>query len=177
MSAPVRPPIFFDLLSGTDRPPSEVSEEAGYLLDDLVWDVRRWPSWLIDDDGGRRVALSVIAHEARRRAVISFSAGAGRGRIVATPDATGYLRFEVAMEDAGAVVLVAYVERVWEEYDLWPPGAVAAFGEEPPGRMGKHRNWVSMAVDAWPVLAEVTGGIGRLNLLCLDEEAESRRGG
>jgi hypothetical protein len=109
--------------------------------------------------------------------VIGFDGQAGRGRIVATPDATGYLRIEVATEDTAAVVLVANVERIWEEYDLWPPGAVAAIGEEPPGRMGKHRSWVSMAVEGWPVLAEVTRGIGRLNLLCLDERAECRRNG
>jgi hypothetical protein len=170
MKAPARPPSFFDALSGADVTGAAAQGEPGYLLDDLAGDVRAWPHWLIDDGSQRRIRLTLVAHDPGERAVIGFAVGSVAGRVTATPDPSGYLR--IMVEVAGAVVLVAFAERVWEEYDLWPPGAVAGFGEEPPGRMGKHRNWLSISASGWPVLAGVANSGGWLNLMQLEEKGE-----
>lgn len=71
------------------------------------------------------------------------------GRITLSPDPSHWVKVEVFL---GAFrVLVAYLDRPWEEYELWPSGAVEKT-DEAPGRIGKRRNWVNLSVTAWPVL-------------------------
>lgn len=168
MSAPARPPSFFNPLIGADTPYPEALREPGFLLDDLAGDVKIWPYWLLDDDSQRRITLTLIEHVTGQRAVIGFAVDGASGTITATPDPSGYLR--IAVEVDGAVFLTAYVERIWEEYELWPPGAVVAASDvESPGRMGKHRRWVSMSAAGWPALAAIANGNGWLNLMQLEE--------
>jgi len=173
MSAPARPPSFFNALSGADTPYPDVLREAGFLLDDLAGDVKMWPYWLLDDDSQRRIMLTLVEHVAEQRAVIGFAVDGIAGTITATPDPSGYLRIVVEVD--GAVFLTTYVERIWEEYELWPPGAVAAFDVESPGRMGKHRSWVSIAAAGWPALAAIANSNGWLNLMQLEERGEADR--
>lgn len=173
MSAPKRPPSFFNALTGADAPYPAALREPGYLIDDLAGDVRRWPYWLLDDDSQRRITLRLAEHVAERRAVIDFAVEGVAGSIIATPDASGYLRIVVEVD--GATFLTAYVERIWEELQLWPPGAGAASGVESPGRMGKRRTWVSMSAAGWSELAVIANGDGWVNLQQLEEYAEADR--
>lgn len=173
MSAPARPPSFFNALSGTDTPYPASLREPGFLLDDLAADVKLWPDWLLDDDSQRGITLTLIEHVTEQRAVIGFSVDGVSGTITAMPDPSGYLRIAVAVD--GALFLTAYVERIWEEYELWPPGAAASFDVESPGRMGKHRSWVSISAAGWPALAAIANGNGWLNLLQLMERGEADR--
>ena len=66
---------------------------------------------------------------------------------------------ELAAEETGWLVAVArighvevfrgYVERPYEQYEIWPPHAGLADGEAP-GRIGKRTTWVSFAAASWP---------------------------
>ena len=170
MSAPTRPPSFFNMLSGADTPYPDALREPGYLLDDLARDARMWPHWLLDDDSQRRITLTLAEHVPEQRAVIAFACDGVAGAITAAPDASGFLK--VVVEVGGAEVFTAYVERIWEEYELWPPGAGAAAGVESPGRMGKKRSWLSISAAGWPALAKVANSNGWLNLMQLEERGE-----
>jgi hypothetical protein len=166
MTAPSRPPSFFNSLTGRDVDFPASLREPGFLIDDLAGDVRNWPNWLVDDDSQRRISLSLIEHVTEQRVVIGFVVDGAQGTVTATPDPSGYLRVLVAFE--GADYLTLFVERIWEEYELWPPGAAAAIGDEAPGHMGKHRSWVSISASGWPVLAEIANSHGWLNVRQLE---------
>ncbi len=174
MSAPARPPSFFNALSGAHTPYPDALREPGFLLNDLAGDVKIWPYWLLDDDSQRQIALTLVEHVTEQRAVIGFAVDGVSGTITATPDPSAYLRIVVEVD--GAVFLTAYVERIWEEYELWPPNAVAAFDVESPGRMGKHRSWVSISAAGWPALAAMADSKGWLNLMQLEETGRPTSG-
>lgn len=163
MTAPVRPPSFFNSLTGREVEPPDSLREPGFLLDDLAGDVKAWPNWLLDDDSQLPIELRLIEHVREQRVVIGFEAGGVAGTINGTPDASGYLRIVVHV--GGEAYLTLFVERVWEEFELWPPGATAAIDEESPGHLGKHRSWVSISTRGWPVLAAIANSHGWLNLL------------
>lgn len=162
MTAPSRPPIFFDLLAGRAVEMPHALREPGFLIDDMARDVESWPDWVLDDDSRQAIRLRVIEHVNEQLLVVGFEAGTAHGTITATPDPSGYLRAVVHV--AGAEYLTLYGERIWEEFELWPPGASAGAQDEAPGRMGKRRNWVSISAAGWPVLAAVANDHGWLNL-------------
>jgi hypothetical protein len=166
MTAPARPPSFFNSLTGRDKDAAGSGRQAGFLIDDLASDARNWPNWLLDDDSQRRITLSLIEHVTEQRVVIGFVVDRVQGTVTATPDPTGYLRVVVTFE--GADYLTLFVERIWEEYELWPPGAAAEIGEEAPGHLGKHRSWVSISASGWPVLAAIANTHGWLNVRQLE---------
>lgn len=162
MTAPARPPIFFNLLTGRAAEMPDALREPGFLIDELARDVEWWPDWLLDDDSQQAIRLRVIEHASEQRLVVGFEAGSQEGTITCTPDLSGYLR--VVVHVAGAEYLTLYAERIWEEFDLWPPGATAGTEEAAPGSMGKRRNWVSISAAGWPVLDPVANANGWLNL-------------
>jgi len=154
------------VLTGLDTPYPDSLRQPGFLLDDLAVDAKLWPYWLLDDDSQRTITLRLAEHVVGQRAVIAFSIDSLQGSITATPDSSGYLRIEAGAD--GSDVLVAYVERIWEEHEIWPPGVAAPIGEESPGRLGKHRSWISMSATGWPVLAAIANAHGWLNVVQID---------
>lgn len=169
MTAPARPPSFFNALSGLDAPYPDSLREPGYLIDDLAKDAKLWPDWLLDDDSQRPIRLSVLEHRPEQKLVIGFVIGDLTGTLTATPDASGFLHVVVAT--GGVEFLAGYMERIWEEHEIWPPGAVAAVGEEAPGRLGKHRSWISISARGWPQLAAIANDHGWLNLMQVETPA------
>ena len=163
MSAPERPPIFFDRLSGVPLGDEAARREPGLLLDDLAGDVGSGADWLVDDDSGRRFALAVASHQPQQRLEIAITGPGTAASVIAVPDVSGYLRVELVL--GGMLMFTGYVEQIWEEFDIWPPDASAAAGEEAPGRMGKRRNWLSLSVAGWPALAAIAGTEGWLSLV------------
>lgn len=102
------------------------------------WDIKPGPA-------GRAGAVHTTPFVARHPA----SGRALEGRIALTPDPSHWVKIEVFL---GAFrVFVAYLDKPWEEYELWPSGAVEKT-DEAPGRVGKRRNWVNLSTIAWPVL-------------------------
>jgi hypothetical protein len=154
------------MFTGEDTPQPAAQREPGFLLDALAGDARHWPDWLLDDDLQRQIRLTLIEHVVEQKLVIAFTAGACTGTITASPDASGYLRVVVATD--GAEFLTGYVERVWEEHEIWPPGATAEVGEQAPGRLGKRRSWISVSTRGWPQLRPIANENGWVNLLQLD---------
>ncbi len=72
------------------------------------------------------------------------------GRIVFSPDASHWMKVEVFL---GAFrVFVAYMDRVWEEFELWPSGATEKT-VDPPGHISKRYAWLNLSAAAWPQLA------------------------
>ena len=166
MNAPKRPPLHYDAVGGVALP---LERAAGWLLDSLAGAVTTFPHWLIDESGVA-VTLRLIAHEAEMHAKISWSTGDATGTLSAAPDPSGWL--VVMAETNGAEVFRAYIDRPYEEYELWPADSGAPEGAEAPGRASKRVFWVSLNADAWPSLEPLAGGGGWVNI-SIDE---SRRG-
>lgn len=64
MTAPSRPPSFFNALTGRDTEFPDALREPGFLLDSLASDAKLWPEWLLDDDSQRAIRLMVTEHVA-----------------------------------------------------------------------------------------------------------------
>jgi hypothetical protein len=72
-------------------------------------------------------------------------------------DPSNWVRADVFVE--GTPVFTGFFDRVYEEFDIWPPGAS---GEgEAPARIGKRMNWVGLSIEPWPRLAAIAseGGV------------------
>lgn len=82
---------------------------------------------------------------------------AAHGTLRAQAHPSGWVRVDVFI--AGACVFTGFLDRVWEEFGIWPPGSS---GEgEPPGRISKRMNWAGFDVAAWPQIAPIAheGGV------------------
>lgn len=165
--APSWPPHFFDLADpdGPGEPPAAI---IPIIIDYLAHETSHTPDWRIDKDGpvrlSRIVRLSVIS-KAEGEARIGFVSGAVEGAISLSCDPSGWLLVKVSM--GGAEVFRGWFDQPYEEYELWPSGARERT-IDPPGRMGKRRNWLSLNTKAWPMLRPLANEGGFLNLQALD---------
>jgi hypothetical protein len=71
----------------------------------------------------------------------------------------------------GREVFRAWVDRPYDEYDLWPDcEAVPARRDvDAPGHIGKRRNWINLSTSAWPQLARFANVFGVVALSEADE--------
>lgn len=157
MSAPERPPIFNDAIAGREIPPSEA---ADWFIGNFVSLAGTFPDWLVEDT---EIAVTVSP---QGQAEIGFSARGVTGTIAFSQEPGGWI--EAVASAGGREVFRGYIERAYEQYEVWPANAGAASGEAP-GRIGKHGTWVSLAAAAWPALAPLAPG-GWLNAAA-DEDA------
>jgi hypothetical protein len=154
MTTPHRKPYFCDAIGGTEATFPETGPEMAWLIDSMVSTVTTFPLWRLDNDSHekRPVRLSVIEHRRGTLARLGFACGGADGVITLRPDAeTGFVRVTAGIGDAET--FLAYMDRPYEEYALYPPGDRTAQDAEGPGRMSKHRWWISLSASAWPVLA------------------------
>jgi hypothetical protein len=161
MSAPARPPHYYGGVFGNEaggRP----EEESGWLVDDIASTAKMFPDW-IAEDAGTAIGLRVLEHRPLQRVVVGWQAAAATGTVEARPDASGYVLVVARLGERE--VFRAYLDRPYEEYEMWPPGAAPERDEEGPGRMGKHRNWVSFRAAAWPILASLANAAGGVNIV------------
>lgn len=170
MTAPTRPACYFDGIFGRDEG-GDPAEESGWLVDDLVSTVRTFPDWLVDDVG-IEIAISVLEHRPLKRAVIGWEAAAANGTLEVSPDASGYVLVVGRLGELE--VFRAYLDRPYEEYEMWPPEATPARHEEGPGRMSKHRHWVSLRAAVWPVLAPLANAQGGVNIVVDEAKLRAR---
>jgi hypothetical protein len=154
--APSWPASYFDIFApdGQGEPP-ELS--LRFLIDHFRSAVLLEPIWMIEGHD-TSVHLSLISYEPMTMDV-GFKAGAHEGVITFTADPSNWLRIEAVINSA--TVFLAYLDRPYEEHELWPADATKT--PEGPGRMGKRRNWVSLDTEAWPVLKPLAGEGGFVN--------------
>lgn len=155
MTAPLRPPAYYDSIRGGDAD-GDPAVESCWIVDDIAGTVKTFPDWRVDETG-REVRLAIAAHRPLKRLVIAWEAGNLRGTIEVAPDPSGYVLVVGRLGEGEDDVFRAYLDHPYEEYELWPDGVPAGTGEESPGRMSKRRTWVSLSTVAWPTLAAAGG--------------------
>lgn len=153
MSAPTRAPYYWD--HGTSEEGYPPGEAAGWLVDDMAWDARYSPDWKW---GAVEIDLSLVAHDKGKRSVISFSGGGVSGTVSFVPDPSGWVLVTAAI--GGTEVFRGYMDRPWEMYEIWAPGATPGKDDEGPGHMGKKLAWVGLNPDFWPALLPLADAEG-----------------
>lgn len=158
MTPPQRKPYFCDAIAGTEVTFPATGDDMGWTIDRLAATARNFPDWQLDcDDRPQHAVRLQLIEEVQYGLVrIGFACNGIEGSITARPDATsGFVL--ITVEIAGVERFSAYLDRPYEEYDLFPPGDASAQGSEAPGRMSKHLWWVSLSAKAWPMLQPLTG--------------------
>jgi hypothetical protein len=113
------------------------------------------PLWLASEGWQISPAGPPTASLPARVAFVGRKVGAHvDGEVVLSADPSGWVKVEIYLGHFR--VFIAFLDRVWEEFDLWPSGAADFSGDEP-GRIGKRKNWVNLSVKAWPQLGRLTG--------------------
>ncbi len=155
MTAPTRPPVYCDAIGGNDNVPPE--DAIPWFIDNFVSQAKWFPDWLVDDEGGPLVRLAALGPR-----LIGFDAAGVSGEIEFSADGSGWLLAVARV--GGSEVFRAYIERVYEEYEVWPPGAGAAPFEAEGGRIGKKASWISLRTEFWPILQPLANENGWLNM-------------
>lgn len=170
MSAPARPPFYYEPLSNGETS-MDPARACGWLVDDLVSTATTFPEW-ISEDGALTIDLTVLEHEKEQRAVIGWRTAPADGTLTLTADPSGWVKV------VGAIgtheVFTAYMDRPWEQYELWPHGATPAKDAEAPGRMGKKQAWVGLDPDIWPALKPIANAEGWVHLEIDDKRLSAR---
>jgi len=127
---------------------------SAYYAGDFARHIASEPRWLAS--GGWEIAPAAVTEKDGQHgtAFIARHEATGRsveGLVAFTPDPSHWVRVEVFL--GADRVFLAYMDHVWEEFDLWPSGAAPQTGDESPGRIGKRRNWANLSATAWPALA------------------------
>ncbi len=106
------------------------------------------PVW--KDRAGRDIAVSV-ERETPREALITLG-GALEGRIELSIAPSLWVRADVYL--SGAWFGRGWIERCYEECEIWPDGADGIVGprveDDPPGRISKRGYWVQFDTAQWP---------------------------
>lgn len=106
------------------------------------------PVW--KDRAGRDIAVSVT-RETKQDALITLS-GALEGHIKLSVAPSLWVRADVYL--AGAWFGRGWIERCYEECEIWPDGADGIVGplvsDDAPGRISKRGYWVQFDTLQWP---------------------------
>lgn len=144
MSVPSWTPSYFDAIGG-----EEYGSEHGtaWAIDCMLSVAKNFVDWFVDDH--------FIPFEIRPAGpnMIAFEGNGITGEIVLDVE-DGWLRATATV--GGRQVFVGYIERRYEEYEVWPPGATDKEIYEP-GRLGKHLMWASLNSTYWPDIKPLAG--------------------
>lgn len=160
--APRTPPYYADLWTGREEG-LEPAAEAREVVDGFARVPKLDADWCIDgDEAETPFRLTLLAHEPGRRTVLEVRGGAVVGEVSFVPDPSGYVL--VTGRHEGAELFRAYLDRPYEEFDLWPAGAVfdPKRVADAPCRIGKRRSWVALDTSVWPGLAALANSVGYL---------------
>jgi hypothetical protein len=172
---PARPPSYFSggwFRMGSDEPQFRITGRfqfeflnpdgeddpalaSAHYASDLVATIARNPIWLAENWQVTPGALSVDAGVHSVAFVARNKVRTVEGRVSLSSDPSLWIKVEVHLQ--GERVFLAYMDRVWEEFELWPSKAAPLRSDEPVGHIGKRTTWLSLKVTAWPQLARVTG--------------------
>jgi hypothetical protein len=151
VSPPNWKPSYHEAIYGREAPDSLA--EARYIIEDMVSKAKSFPDWTLDDTG---IAVTLSPGDGR----IGFRANGITGE-VALDIEDGWIRAIATV--GGDEVFRGYIERRWEEYEVWPAGATDDKAEEP-GRLGKWLMWASLNSAAWPGIKAVANEGGWVNV-------------
>lgn len=136
------------------RAPHDAEEEAGAsrgvaaanVVARLCSGAARSPRWRCP----LGEIIATLEAEGDGSGVIRFI-GAASGKIALSVDPSGWVRAELEMDGLGRVC--AWVERGYEEFELWPNGSDGVLRDpardEPPGRIGKRITWIELERARW----------------------------
>ena len=156
-TSPPVPPSWFDGMTGEEPPPRIAAAAA---LDDFADVLSNAPRWLLETGCGGAITLRVCAHRQGERLEVLAELAGECAQIALEPHVSGWL--SIAAVCSGQEVFRAWLDRPYEEYELWPEGAAIPAGRtvDPPGRIGKRRNWINLSAAAWPQLARFANAAG-----------------
>lgn len=172
---PAKAPSYFSggwFRLGSDEPQFRVKEGGGWeflnpgqdddpvlaaaaYAEDFVRAIAHEPRW-IATGGWEILPGQLSAKGGAHRVAFKATKASGEtvsGDVAFAPDASNWVRVEVFIGPFR--VFLAYFDRVWEEFDLWPSGSTG--DGEAPGRVGKRKNWVNLSAAAWPQLRRAGG--------------------
>jgi len=151
---PQRPPILNDAFTATENiPPREtlmalchrLSAALGY---DGPWMVGGWQVSLVEV----RQAEYTDPLEADFRVAKDVREMGAALRVDVHP--SGWIEARVTVEGVGEKSF--FIEHVYEEFELWPPGSPCTAIDS--GRMGKRCGWLQLEAEFWPDLAFLAEG-------------------
>lgn len=156
-TSPLVPPSWFDGMTGGETPPGIAAAAA---LDGFADGLGNAPHWLLETGGGGAITLHVSSHRHGKRLEILAELAGEPAQIVLEPHVSGWL--SIAAVCGGQEVFRAWLDRPYEEFEFWPEGAAIPAGRaiDPPGRIGKRRNWINISTAAWPQLARFANAAG-----------------
>ena len=142
-SPPIRAPHFF---WDEDGPATLGSSE--FLLGLLCDFARLSAIW---KDRSERDVFVSVTRETKQEAIIALG-GALQGRIELSVGPSLWVRADVYL--GGAWFGRGWIERCYEECEIWPDGADGIVGplvsDDPPGRISKRGYWVQFDTTQWP---------------------------
>lgn len=160
---PLFRPEFFDGGTGGQDPPAGALHDFAQSLAGVA---RCDADWIIETAGGRHVRLAQGSWSATG-ARLHFESGDVAGIIALDGAAGGWVRISVTM--AGRTVFTGFMERVWEDYELYPPGTTCRPRDaDAPGRVGRRRSWLILSAAAWPQLAPLANEAGFVRAIVSD---------
>src|SRR5690606_17872093 len=104
-----------------------------WLIDSFVSTARHFADWMVADDALPIRVWAIAEHAKTGAGRIGFAAGGVEGEIVLSMAPGGWVLAVASI--GGAEVFRGYVDRQWEQCDIWPVGATPARDDEGPGRI------------------------------------------
>ena len=152
---PRKPPTYAQPIGGDDcfLDPTAMLDELANLLTvsvgvDRSWIVRDW-TILVVAIGQRSCGQSLS---------VDFKASRKNDEHDATLNLSvhpsGWIGARITV---GALSRHVFIERIYEEFEIWPPGSPCTAKDS--GRMGKRCTWVQLQADHWPDLAALADGL------------------
>jgi hypothetical protein len=156
-AAPRTPPSWFDLATGGELPQDRA---ARWTLETFAGTLLHAPCWLLETSACGPVRLDLRARLQADSLTIQTLTDGRELEIILTPGASGWVEITVRLDERAA--LRAWMDRPYEEYELWPGGAdiTPNRSAEAPGRIGKRLNWINLSSGAWPQLAALANPSG-----------------
>lgn len=161
-------PSYFDIATGGELPPHTVFET---VTRPFVWTAQDNPLWKITS--AHDAAVHLYEAEAGPEAVsVGFEALGFHGLVRLAPDPSGWIVVSALID--GKDCFRAYLDHVYEEYEFHPSGATRRQpnddrDSDPPGRIGKRRNWINIDVRLWPQLALLANRFGYVTIEVAEE--------
>lgn len=155
MSAPAKAPYYWDY--GTTEEGTPPEQGGPWLIDTLVSSAKTFEDWKVEERDLPVVVWPIATHAETGAGRIGFGLNGVQGEITLTMDPIGWIL--AVAHIGGAEVFRGYVDRPWEQCDIWPAGATPARDEEGPGRIGKKQHWVGLSTEAWPQLQNIANGL------------------